>query len=86
MSTRLAAAALALSLAAPATAALAQGSPHAAHPAGQSVYILNDDDVDVDVTGAITPRSPDWSAKAGNAARPELATPNLGNTSGGPAY
>ncbi|PXW53280.1 hypothetical protein [Methylobacterium sp. B4] len=86
MSTRLAAAALALSLAAPATAALAQGFPHAAHLAGQSVYILNDDDVDVDVTGAITPRSPDWSAKAGNAARPELATPNLGNTSGGPAY
>lgn len=87
MSMRLAAAALALGLAAPATAALAQGAPHAAYSAGSSVYLLLDDDVDdVAVTGAIDPRAPDWSAKAGNAARPELAHPNLGDTSGGPAY
>ncbi|WP_232628798.1 hypothetical protein [Methylobacterium sp. Leaf118] len=84
MLTRLAAAALALSLAAPVTSALAQGAPHAAPSAGSSVYLLLDDDVDV--TGAIDSRAPDWSAKAGNAARPELSSPNLGDTSGGPAY
>lgn len=88
MNTRLAIAALALALAAPAGSALAQsytapaGIPAAA---AQSVYALESDD-DVVVTGSIDARRPDWSAKAGNAARPELAVPNLGGTSGGPAY
>ena len=89
MHTRLATvAALALALAAPAGAALAQsytapaGIPAAA---AQPVYAFEHDE-DVVATGSIHRRGSDWSAKAGNAARPELSVPNLGNTSGGPAY
>jgi len=89
MNTRLTtAAALALALAAPTGSALAQSyTAPAGIPAAtaQSVYAFESDD-DVVATGSIPPRRPDWSAKAGNAARPELAVPNLGGTSGGPAY
>ena len=85
------AAALALALAAPAGSAGSALARSDTAPAGipaaaaQSVYAFERDD-DVATTGSIDTRRPDWSAKAGNAARPELAVPNLGGTSGGPAY
>jgi hypothetical protein len=89
MNTRLTTvAALALALVAPAGSALAQSyTAPAGIPAAtaQSVYAFEHDD-DVVATGSIGTRRPDGSAKAGNADRPELTVPNLGGTSGGPAY
>ncbi|GJE27320.1 hypothetical protein [Methylobacterium organophilum] len=93
MNTRLAsvAAALALSLALPASSAFAQSyTAPAGIPTGATVATG-----DVLTTGSIGPRGGwglsrtqraiDSSAKGGNAAQPNFLVPQYGNTAGGPA-
>lgn len=84
-----AAAALVLTLAAPASSAFAQsytapaGLPTAVTPGGYGTAPHAYDDV---TTGSIGRRTPDSSAKAGNADENDKPVWNTGSTSGGPAY